>query len=162
MQWNHDVRQWLGHHPEVRTVFVSAHQLAHFRGSAQAGYRSAWAHLPSSVRRIIVIHDNPETVNPQTGCVNNALARHRISPDSCAGLRSNDLHADPEADAAYKAHSRRIRVINLNRYMCGRRLCFAVIGGALVRKDNTHLTSTFSTTLGPYLLRAVNRIIPGG
>jgi hypothetical protein len=35
-----------------------------------------------------------------------------------------------------------------------------VIGGALVRKDNTHLTSTFATTLGPYLLRAVSRFVP--
>jgi hypothetical protein len=33
-----------------------------------------------------------------------------------------------------------------------------VIGGALVWKDPTHITLTFGTTLGPFLLRAVNRL----
>jgi hypothetical protein len=31
--------------------------------------------------------------------------------------------------------------------------------GALVLRDNTHMTGTFSTTLGPYLLRAVDAVM---
>ena len=30
-----------------------------------------------------------------------------------------------------------------------------MIGGALVLKDQTHMTETFSRSLGPYLLRAL-------
>ncbi len=41
--------------------------------------------------------------------------------------------------------------------MCGRRTCLPVVGGALVHKDETHLTRVFATTLGPYLLRHVDR-----
>jgi hypothetical protein len=33
-----------------------------------------------------------------------------------------------------------------------------VIGGALVLRDNTHMTGVFSSTLGPFLLHAVDRI----
>jgi hypothetical protein len=34
-----------------------------------------------------------------------------------------------------------------------------VIGGVLVHKDDHHLTVVFATTLGPYLLREVNRLV---
>jgi len=39
--------------------------------------------------------------------------------------------------------------------MCTPSLCPPVIGGALVLKDGDHLTRTFSTTLGPYVLRVL-------
>jgi hypothetical protein len=49
-----------------------------------------------------------------------------------------------------------VRAIDLTRFMCGRTRCFPVVGGVLVHKDIGHLTRVFSTTLGPYLLRAVD------
>jgi hypothetical protein len=49
-------------------------------------------------------------------------------------------------------------VIDLSRYMCGRRKCFPVVGGVLVHKDVGHITRLFATTLGPYMLRAINRV----
>jgi hypothetical protein len=39
--------------------------------------------------------------------------------------------------------------------ICDARACFPVIGGALVYKDSTHVTSVHGRTLGPYLLRAL-------
>ncbi len=45
--------------------------------------------------------------------------------------------------------------LDLTRDFCDSRLCFPVIGGALVSKDATHLTSVCGRTLGPYLLRAL-------
>jgi hypothetical protein len=39
--------------------------------------------------------------------------------------------------------------------MCSPTRCLAVIGGVLVRKDGNHLTRTFATTLGPFVLRAL-------
>ena len=45
--------------------------------------------------------------------------------------------------------------------MCDRTRCFPVVGGALVHKDRGHLTRVFSTTLGPYVLRALNQLMPG-
>jgi hypothetical protein len=34
-----------------------------------------------------------------------------------------------------------------------------VVGGAVVLKDETHLTTTFAATLGPYLVRRVDRLL---
>jgi hypothetical protein len=51
-------------------------------------------------------------------------------------------------------------VVDLTRYFCDRTRCYPVIGGALVHQDLTHMTATFNVTLAPYLLRAVDRILP--
>ena len=34
-----------------------------------------------------------------------------------------------------------------------------MIGGALVVRDANHMTGTYSATLGPYVLRALDRLI---
>ena len=46
----------------------------------------------------------------------------------------------------------------MTRFICNRRRCFPVVGGVLVHKDIGHLTRLFSTTLGPFVLRALNRL----
>jgi hypothetical protein len=51
----------------------------------------------------------------------------------------------------------RVQAVDLTRLFCDERSCYPVIGGALVVRDNTHLTGVFSATLGPFLLRAVER-----
>ena len=35
-----------------------------------------------------------------------------------------------------------------------------MIGGALVVRDANHMTGTYSATLGPYVLRALDRLTP--
>jgi hypothetical protein len=49
----------------------------------------------------------------------------------------------------------RVRLVDLTRFFCDGRRCFAVVGGALVNRDVSHMTTAFATTLGPYLLRAL-------
>jgi hypothetical protein len=84
------------------------------------------------------------------------LAHRRIGY-RCAQRRAEDLPPDPAAVAARSWRGGRVRVVDLTRQMCTARLCPAVIGGVLVRKDGTHLTRLFSTTLGPFVLRALRR-----
>ena len=43
--------------------------------------------------------------------------------------------------------------------MCDRRLCYPVVGGVLVDRNMGHLTGLFSSTLGPFLLRDVDRLM---
>jgi hypothetical protein len=49
-------------------------------------------------------------------------------------------------------------VIDMTRYMCDARWCRPVIGGALVYKDDNHLTEVFARTLGPYLAQAMKGV----
>jgi hypothetical protein len=49
----------------------------------------------------------------------------------------------------------RARVIDLTGVFCGPTSCQPVIGGAYVFKDDNHMNATFSTSLGPFVLRAL-------
>jgi SGNH domain (fused to AT3 domains) len=156
-RWNADTRRWLRDHPDVHTVITSANSGTPFASDPVAGYRAAWRALPASVHHVLVLRDTPRIVRPQAGCVQRLLRAHRRIGYRCAQPRAEDLPLDPAAVAARSGPGRRVRVLDLTRQMCTARLCPAVIGGVLVRKDGTHLTRLFSTTLGPFVLRAVRR-----
>ena len=152
VRWDHEIHGFFAQHPELHTVFVSARARAQFAGDPVSGYQSAWRALPKTVRRIYVLRDTPETLRPdEAACVDRRLRRH--APATCSLPRSEVLPPDPERAAAES--SAHVRVLDLTRFMCDRSRCPSVIGGVLVRKDGSHLTRAFATTLGPYLLRAV-------
>ena len=48
-------------------------------------------------------------------------------------------------------------MLDLTPFFCDAR-CYPVIGGALVVRDANHMTGTYSATLGPYVLRAFDRL----
>jgi hypothetical protein len=164
--WNHEARAWLGRHPEVTTVFASAHASSaviprpgrRAYDDQIAGYIRGWQALPSSVRHVIVIRDVPLSAPGEADCVVRAIARRLAAGTTCAVARGRSLHVDPESVAAHRLHGDRVQVIDLSSFMCTHRLCFPVVGGALVLKDQSHLTSVFSTSLGPYLDRATRRL----
>ena len=86
-----------------------------------------------------------------------AVARRRSPGATCALPRAEALPPDPAVVAA--AGMRRVRVVDLTPHMCDRRRCFPVVGGVLVHKDGSHLTTPFATSLGPFLLRSVERLL---
>ena len=162
--WNRDVLRFLGRHREVRTVFVS--EISGGKGfypsrgrnafeTAVAGYAAAWRALPRSVEQVVVIRDTPKAQPGTASCVQEALRRHRAAGTACARPRRDALDADPAAVAAARTRAERVQVVDLNRFICDARRCFPVVGGALVYKDEHHLTTVFAETLGPYLERAV-------
>jgi hypothetical protein len=68
------------------------------------------------------------------------------------------LDRDPMVVAAEGMSPSRVRTVDLTSFFCDDASCFPVIGGALVLRDQNHLTAVFSTTLGPYLLRKVDAL----
>jgi hypothetical protein len=169
VRWNGEVLRWLADHPEVSTVFVSQITGSSWVpsggrgefGTALAGFARAWRAVPRSVERIVVIRDTPKSEPATHACIERAVDRHRRAGSACALARRAAVQADPAAVAAARMRSHRVRVVDLNRFICDRRRCYPVVGGALVYKDQHHLTSVFATTLGPYLLRAVDRALTG-
>jgi hypothetical protein len=165
VRWNMEVRDWIGGHPEVDTVVVSEHVggrvvLARGRsalGTQVRGYARRWTSLPHAVRRIVVVRDTPRAGTGTLGCVAHAMARRVPAGPACAIPRAWSLGVDPAAIAAQHVRSRRIQLVDLTRFFCSRRMCFPVIGGALVHKDTGHLTAVYSETLGPFLDRAIGR-----
>ena len=164
-RWNAEVRDWIGRHPEIATVIVSEHvggdvvlrgRRTEF-GTQVRGYVRGWTSLPHTVKRITVVRDVPVAAPGTMDCVAHAMARRVRAGPACAVPRASALPADPAAIAAQHVRSRRIRLIDMTPYFCSRRMCFPVIGGALVHKDTGHLTAVYSTSLGPYLDRASRR-----
>lgn len=167
--WLAQVPRYFAQHPEIHTVFVSEKsggtvptqpgqsQLA----AQETGFVAAWRTLPASVQRIVVIRDTPRTRGTTLDCIQRAMAQHQAAGDVCALSRSYALLPDPAAVAARSVPGRRLHVVDLTRFICDRRRCHPVVGGALVYKDVHHLTTVFATTLGPYLAQAVRRALAG-
>jgi SGNH domain-containing protein len=166
-RWNQAATEWLADHPEISTIFMSNHpfkQVTRPRQSQQAaaveGILTAWNQLPASVQHIIVIRDDPFSTESTLPCVERAMAKHRDAGRTCARARKLALHSDPYLVAARRLQSPRVQVVDLSSFFCSSRLCYPVVGGALVYKDSwDHLTQDFAHTLGPYLLDRVKRLM---
>ena len=84
---------WLAKHPEVDTVFLSAHAGARVKPSggrsaeesARAGYREEIRTLLRMGRRVVVIRDTPPSTLEQLRCVSRAVEAGRSA--------QTDLHA---------------------------------------------------------------------
>jgi hypothetical protein len=165
--WNRGAIQWFAEHPEVSTVFTSDHPgpVKTLPGQSEKralvqGITAAWAALPATVEHIIVIRDDPFIEEETLPCVERAIARRLNAGLACAFSRRRALHWDPDVVAAQQLRSPRVQIVDLTHFFCGQRLCYPVIGGALVYKDSyDHLTRAFSTSLGPFLLRAVRALM---
>jgi hypothetical protein len=168
MRWNRQVPRWLARNREISTVFVVAHYdagvIARGRDEFMAkmdGYSTAWKYLPKSVKRVIVIRDTPKSGTQTLACVSRALARRKQAGPACAMPRENALGPDPAAVAVARERNPRFRTVDMSSFFCSNRMCFPVVGGALVYKDISHLTDVFASSLGPFLLRKV-RVLNGG
>jgi hypothetical protein len=127
--------------------------------AAVAGYIDEWKGIPSSVKRIIVIRDNPKVEASTDTCVERAMAKRKRAGLACRVPRARALDPDPAATAASRMKSPRLHLVDLTPFFCDRRACLPVIGGALVYKDTTHLTGLYARTLGPFLLRHLDRFV---
>jgi len=165
--WNGQVADWLAGHPEVRTVFVSANAQAPIvvpPGKSEYetrvdGFVQSWSALPTSVQRVIVIRDNPTDRTRTHDCIRRAIRHHQPPGQACRTPRRRVLPRDAAVTAARRLKDRGVRVVDLTRYFCGRRHCLPVVGGVLVHKDVDHLTQQFAKTLGPFLLRRIDRLL---
>jgi hypothetical protein len=164
--WAGSVLRWLRRHPEVRQVIVGANSgsgvvAAEGQGYVRTkidGYVAAWKAIPRSVRDVFVLRDVPHSRSGTAECVSRAIARRRNPALRCARRRRGALLPDLAAVAADRTDSDRVKLVDLTPFMCDDDVCFPVVGGALVIRDIGHLTRTFSTTLGPYLGRAISRL----
>ncbi len=170
MAWNRSVQRWLAARPQIDTVFTSAHLGAviprpgeEMRTTQRAGYTSAWVKLlRGAVKQVVVIRGTPRISGRTIACVQQAAAARLQPPGlACALERSYALRPDPAAQAAQRLRLASVQVADLSRFMCDATRCYPVVGGVLVLRDVSHMTTAFSRSMGPYLLRTVNRLSAG-
>jgi hypothetical protein len=126
-----------------------------------AGLKRTWRALPRSVKHVIHIRDVPLTNQAVLDCVQRVIAEGVAPPRTeCRTGRNGIVRYDTGVAATNALHSRRYAAIDLTQYFCDARSCYPVIGGARVYRDPFgHITTAYSRTLGPYLLRAVRRLM---
>jgi hypothetical protein len=165
--FNGRILEWLGKHPEVSTVFFSSNANAPIvvpEGRRTFDYRTQkyveeWRMMPASVKRIVVLRDDPIDRFSTFDCIRSATRRGIAPGPKCAVPRSYALPPDAQVAAAkLLADSRGGRVIDLSPFFCDRKLCYPVVGGVLVHKDDNHLGQLFALTLAPYIVRAYDAL----
>jgi hypothetical protein len=165
MKWNREVQAYLEHHPSISAVFTGAHRGAviprpgeSMRAAQRTGYAKAWLKLlAGGVRHIVVFRDTPRINGATLRCIDAAQAERTSPGTACALPRSYALRPDPMVEAAARLPAK-VQVADLSPYFCDAAVCWPVIGGALVLRDVSHMTTTYSASLGPYLKRAVDRL----
>ena len=116
------------------------------------GFANAWKQAGTAA--IVTIVDNPDFEEDPNKCLRNAPA------SSCTELRKDVLDAvDPLALAGAEAGA---TVLDFTDSYCDDTVCFSVIGGANVYRDQDHLTRTFALTLGPAIGAAIAAAIASG
>lgn len=167
MAWNRQAQAFVRRHRRISLVFLAAHR-GHVipppgetpHAAQLAGYEAAIRGLlRAGVAHVVVLRDTPRSEAVTLGCIESAVAVHRSPGSACAVPRIYALRSDPLAQAARALALPRVSVIDLSRLWCGPASCPPVIGGVLVLRDRQHMTDAFSQTLGPFLLRAVDRLL---
>lgn len=121
------------------------------------GYRAAWAPVIASGTKVVAIADQPYLTDDLIACTTSGGAR---SAAQCATSRSFALGGiDPLAAAVEGSPG--ASIIDMTSHYCTADTCPLVIGGVIVFRDRHHITGTWSSTLGPYVLDALDEIRRG-
>ncbi|MBB5633044.1 peptidoglycan/LPS O-acetylase OafA/YrhL [Cryobacterium mesophilum] len=155
--WRANLADELASVPGYDVVFTAA--LAHTPYTVSAanrdaalrdGFVDAWKQAAGAA--IVTIVDNPDFEEDPNKCLRNAPA------SSCTEPRASVLDAvDPLALAGAEGGA---TVLDFTDKYCDETVCFSVIGGANVYRDQDHLTRTFALTLGSAIGDAIESQLP--
>jgi peptidoglycan/LPS O-acetylase OafA/YrhL len=112
---------------------------------------------------VLVLRDTPAPADPKN-VTPDCVAAHMDNWSACAGKASKWIGVDYLAAAAKLAavDDPRVSRVNINKYLCRKGTCPAVIGGVIPYRDENHLTVTYTLSLVPYLEPAVTKAIKTG
>ena len=121
--------------------------------SAKA-YTAVWDRFVAAGKEVVVIADIPGTIGSDIpDCIEAAGA----NPSVCNSPQSTAVGTDVMAASAIAYNDSMVRVVDLTDKFCRDGVCHVIIGGAIVYSDAGHLTTTYATSLAPYLELALLR-----
>ncbi|GAB3785393.1 acyltransferase family protein [Nocardioides pacificus] len=131
------------------------------RGSSVAAtpsdYAEAWRPVVARGTQVVVVADVAEPSAESLSCVRRV--GFRASQSGCGTAESAGF-ARPDLPVQAASLVDGVRVVDLREFLCVDGFCPAVIGNVIVYQDTVgHLTGTFARTLGPYLVRELERVV---
>jgi peptidoglycan/LPS O-acetylase OafA/YrhL len=112
------------------------------------GLEPYWRKWTDAGARVVVLADPP-----LNGAVREAdcVVINPAKPLACAVDRSAAQPPDPLAEAARRTSLRDVSLVDLTKYFCDSRRCYAVVGNVVVYFDANHLNREFSRSLKPMI-----------
>ena len=142
-----DIYKYVGDDGELQDAIPAAVVQDPLRALADAGKR---VYVVRAVPSTNGVQTGPELANLEVNAPD-CIARTGRVDDPCAGPRDVRLTPDHLAQAAAAMDDDRVSVMDLTDAFCDERACHAVIGGVVVYFDGSHLTATFSRSLGQFM-----------
>lgn len=140
MEWNDNLEQHLLQNPPD-TIFTTA--TVGKGDTVPVGYIDKWQRF-EGVSDIFAVRDNPRMKVDPTKCLEN------LSEANCSVPRDKAL-ADVVPWENTEGIPDNVSFADLSEYFCTDTNCPPVIGNVLVYRDQHHLTTLYSKTLGPAL-----------
>ena len=117
------------------------------------GMVDVWADLGRRGIGVLAIRDTTRF----RGLVPDCLATEGFAPIECGQPRTEVLSRSfPLTDDAPD----NVRFVDMTPYVCTDRVCPAIIGGVIVYRDSSHISTTYMRTLVPYLEAELRRAAP--
>lgn len=148
-EWKSSVRRALDE-GAYDAVVTSGYSSSPVVGDAVEGLVREWTSALESVPAIIALRDTPRMPTDYLACIEE-------SRSSCGPDRDAALEPDPQVDAAGRVDG--VRLLDLTDAICDESVCSPVVGGVIVYRDPTHLTSTYARTLAPLIERELALVI---
>ena len=120
----------------------------------EAGYRAVLERLAGHLP-ILALHDTPAPGDAGVESVPDCVAEHLGELNACSGPRREWVPAEPLQPAFAAVRPADSIFVDLNDFICEHKTCAAVVGGAIVYSDGSHLTATYARTLAPVLQPAL-------
>jgi hypothetical protein len=125
--------------------------------SSVADHLEAMRPVAAAGARIVVVEDNPGVSPASTACV----GRIAYSAIGNCGTPVSVAYQDPDRLAQAAGRIPGARVVRTRRFYCRHNFCPATIGNVLVYRDTAaHVTATYARTLSPYLVGAIQAVLP--
>lgn len=133
---------------------IDGYDLEHTVEPAAEGYKSFLRAWDKAQTPVIVLRDTPF---PSRAGVNvpDCVAKKGPQAPDCEGTLETWRSIDPLAAAAEQLNLPTQSIINSNARFCPDGTCPAVVGGVIVYFDGSHMTSTYSKTLVPWLEKQI-------
>ncbi|CAN7291439.1 acyltransferase family protein [Pseudarthrobacter oxydans] len=122
-------------------------------------YAAAWKPVVDSGVRVVAIADNPMPSPTARQCLISAQDDHEKAKQCATDKSTANALPDHLIDAAIVGG---IPLLRLDEAYCLGEQCPMIINHVVVYRDESHITATFSRTLGPEILHRLQSILSRG
>ena len=112
-----------------------------------AGMAQYWGQLHDHGISVVPIQETPTMDFDPADCV----SEYGADSPACDRPAAQAIPPDPPTVRAARLMAGKVKVIDMNQFICGHGVCPSVVGNVLVYFDAHHMTSSYVATTTPYL-----------